>query len=811
MTSVIGHVLSIDFPPRFQNWDTTDPATLFSAPTIKTEANPKAHVCKHLQNEAKDCDYLVLWLDCDREGENICFEVMDNTVKWMRRRSGQQVFRAQFSSISASEIKAAMRNLGKPNENEALAVDARQELDLKVGVAFTRFQTRFFQGKYGNLDSALISYGPCQTPTLNFCVERHQKIISFEPEPFWTVRVHVAKSGLQVQFDWERGRVFDQAVGAMFQKSVQDGKSLKITSVIEKESRSHRPCGLNTVEMLKIASSSLNIGPHHTMQIAERLYIQGYMSYPRTESSAYSAGFDINGTIAAQRGHPIWGQYARGLLEAGVSRPKGGVDAGDHPPITPVRSATEADLGGGDAWRLYDYVVRHFLASVSPDCVLKKTEATGTCGGETFSASGRRTIKPGYVAVMPWKKVEGEDLPPLREGEVLPVKEVELHQGKTSPPGYLSESELISLMEKNGIGTDASISVHINNICERNYVQIQAGRSVVPTELGITLIKGYQLIDPELCRAQVRAHVEAQISLIAKGQADKQAVVDHSLLEFQQKFTYFVDKIDKMDALFEASFSPLSSSGKPFGKCGICHRYTKYIPTRPARIYCPTCEDVYPVPQGGTVKQYGGLTCPLDGFELALFSLGGKDGKTYPFCPYCFSHPPFEDAKKVGAGSGKSGMPCTTCLHPTCPNSVISLGVSSCPDCDDGTLVLDPVSAPSWRLDCSCCSFLIYLPENLHSAKLSQGACQDCESTLLELDWKKSATPLANAATKYTACVVCDDFLRGLCQMKHGHTFFARGGGRRGRGRGRGRRGRGRGRGGGRGKNFDPKMSFSDF
>ena len=94
-------------------------------------------------------------------------------------------------------------------------------------------------------------------------------------------------------------------------------------------------------------------------------------------------------------------------------------------------------------------------------------------------------------------------MPPLAEGESLPLQEVELHQGKTSAPDYLSESELIGLMEKHGIGTDASISVHINNICERNYVSIQAGRKVVPTELGITLVRGYQLIDPELCRAQV--------------------------------------------------------------------------------------------------------------------------------------------------------------------------------------------------------------------------------------------------------------------------------------------------------------------
>ncbi len=85
-----------------------------------------------------------------------------------------------------------------------------------MGVAFTRFQTRYFQGRYGNLDATVISYGPCQTPTLNFCVERHQAIVAFQPEPFWVVRPAASKAGERLELEWERGRLFDQDVAGVY-------------------------------------------------------------------------------------------------------------------------------------------------------------------------------------------------------------------------------------------------------------------------------------------------------------------------------------------------------------------------------------------------------------------------------------------------------------------------------------------------------------------------------------------------------------------------------------------------------------------
>ncbi|KAJ7297715.1 hypothetical protein O6H91_Y040400 [Diphasiastrum complanatum] len=819
VTSVIGHVLSIDFPSNYQNWDTTDPFSLFQAPTLKSEANPKAHVCKHLQQEGRGSDYLVLWLDCDREGENICFEVMDSVLPMMRKGAGQQVYRARFSAISQKDIVNAMNNLGLPNKNEALAVDARQEIDLKVGVAFTRFQTRYFQGKYGNLDSSVISYGPCQTPTLGFCVERHLQITSFSPEPFWTVRPHLNKAGHLLQLEWERGRLFDREIAAIFQKMVADSQSVKVANIAKKEEVKSRPNGLNTVNMLKVASSGLGIGPHHAMQVAERLYIQGYISYPRTESTAYPQSFDIRGVLSVHAKNPVWGDYVISLLVAGPHHPKAGVDAGDHPPITPMQSATEADLGGGDAWRLYDFVTRHFLASISADCKFTRTKVSFIGGGETFHCTGSTVIQPGFTAVTPWLSVTENNLPPFAIGESIPLSEVEFYQGRTSPPDYLTESELISLMEKHGIGTDASIPVHINNICERNYAQVQAGRRLVPTTLGITLIRGYQSIDVDLCLPEIRQFIEQQITLIGKGQADYAHVVQHALQEFAAKFSYFVSNIERMDVLFEAQFSPLAESGKPLSKCGKCSRYMKYIAIRPTRLYCSTCEEVHSLPQHGSIKLYKELVCPLDNFELVLFSLGGPDGKSYPLCPFCYNHPPFEGAGvlfgaagKVGEKGSKGGMPCNLCPHPTCRHSMIKQGVCACPECD-GTLVLDPISAPKWRLDCNKCSCLVYLPENAHKIVTTTECCEECGSTILEVNFNKNTTPLPNGATLYKACLICDDLLLSLIEVKHGRAFFKkshRGGRGRGRGRGKGRvatRGRGRGR----SRNEDPRMSFRDF
>ncbi|XP_037679544.1 DNA topoisomerase 3-beta-1 isoform X2 [Choloepus didactylus] len=712
--------------------------------------------------------------------------VLDAVLPIMNKASSGEktVFRAKFSSITDTDICSAMARLGEPDHNEALSVDARQELDLRIGCAFTRFQTKYFQGKYGDLDSSLISFGPCQTPTLGFCVERHDKIQSFRPETYWVLQAKVtADKDRVLLLDWDRVRVFDREIAQMFLNITKLEKEAQVEATSRKEKAKQRPLALNTVEMLRVASSSLGLGPQHAMQTAERLYTQGYISYPRTETTHYPENFDLKGPLRQQANHPYWADTVKQLLADGINRPRKGHDAGDHPPITPMRAATEAELGG-DAWRLYEYITRHFIATVSADCKYLQSSISFRIGPEHFSCSGRTVLSPGFTEIMPWHSVPLEEsLPACQRGDAFPVSEVKLLEKQTNPPDYLTEAELITLMEKHGIGTDASIPVHINNICQRNYVTVETGRRLRPTNLGIVLVHGYYKIDAELVLPTIRSAVEKQLNLIAQGKADYQQVLEHTLDIFKRKFHYFVDSIAGMDELMEVSFSPLAATGKPLSRCGKCHRFMKYIQAKPSRLHCSHCDETYTLPQNGTIKLYKELRCPLDDFELVLWSSGSR-GKSYPLCPYCYNHPPFRDMKK--------SMGCNECTHPSCAHSLSMLGIGQCVECESGVLVLDPTSGPKWKVACNRCSVVAHCFENAHRVRVAPDTCAACEAALLDVDFNKAKSPLPGDDTQHTGCVFCDPVFQELVELKHAaacHPMHRGGPGRRqGRGRGRGRR-----------------------
>lgn len=130
-------------------------------------------------------------------------------------------------------------------------------------------------------------------------MDRHDKIQTFKPEPFWVLqtKVEIEETSRVMALEWDRVRLFDKDVASMFLGQVKGTSHATVTNVTTKEKAKERPIALNTVELMRVASSALNMGPHHAMQIAERLYTQGFISYPRTESTQYHENFDLKDVL----------------------------------------------------------------------------------------------------------------------------------------------------------------------------------------------------------------------------------------------------------------------------------------------------------------------------------------------------------------------------------------------------------------------------------------------------------------------------------------------------------------------------------
>ena len=162
-TSVRGHLANQDFGQNY-GWNACPPVALFHAP-IEIGYSPDMEPLKNmLQTQARAADVIILWLDCDREGEAICDEVRTVCVK-ANQRVRSKIYRAKFSTVLPQEIKRALHSLGRINEFMVQAVQARSEHDLRVGAAFTRFQTLRLQKKFdefANGSQGVVSYGPCQ-------------------------------------------------------------------------------------------------------------------------------------------------------------------------------------------------------------------------------------------------------------------------------------------------------------------------------------------------------------------------------------------------------------------------------------------------------------------------------------------------------------------------------------------------------------------------------------------------------------------------------------------------------------------------
>ncbi|KAL7547835.1 hypothetical protein ACHAWF_011106 [Thalassiosira exigua] len=620
------------------------------------------------------------------------------------------------------------------------------------------------------------------------------------------------QQGRPIHLNWKRVRLYDRPTTMVIYDACLEAGEAVVTSLTGRPKNKWRPVPLATVELQKRASKYLRIGSEELMQKAEELYNQGYISYPRTETEKFRPEFDHHALIQSfQAVSGEFGGYASRLLAGNnFQNPRAGQnDDNAHPPITPAKAVDPDSISNPIQKKIYSLVVKHYLACCSRDAVGRETELSLKIASEEFVARGLMIIERNWLEIyQPWERRstgQGE-LPKVAVGSRITPTSLVMKDGQTNPPQLISEVELIALMDRNGIGTDATIAQHITTICERNYAEKVANQRFHPTKLDIALVEGYNSMGYQLNKPDLRREMEAECSAVAAGRKSKETMLEPVLAKMLECFKRANDDVNKLDEAVARHFGRLGSNDRQYvllqANCSLCRSYSgmmmlKQLSGGGSRgsnrqrnqgstgssklLHCPSCsvshlmpryhQQVFPAMKPGNQQP---LTCPICQFQLVKCENDGT--ASYHVCPKCFSDPPEDHG-----GDSSTDFPCSKCTHPTCSMATGIRGgdieVFSCPFCttagNSGSVTLRR-STNGFRLSCSNggrdrCQFVIWLPKAARDVSIvddAEGeiACPNCSIhnrvvRKIKFIWRTGSVP-PHFDREYVSCVLCDEQIK---------------------------------------------------
>ena len=605
-------------------------------------------IIRSLKNLAKKASSICIATDFDREGELIGSDAL-SCIKQVNDEA--PVSRARYSAFTKEEIAHAFSNLAELDENLAAAGESRQDIDLIWGAALTRYLTLVKFAGYGNVRSS----GRVQTPTLALIVARERERLAFVPEDYWVIRGAFGEGDDEFEAPHATAR-FKTEKAAMLAMSHIEGAKTALVANIEKKKRTVRPPAPFNTTSLMAAAAAEGLSPARTMRIAESLYMDGYISYPRVDNTVYPSSLNLAEVVRTLSGNPAYAPYCNQLLSKGkLTATRGNKEETDHPPIYPTAKATPDDLPAAE-YKLYNLVARRFLATLSDAAIVEGTKVTlevpgeGSGEREPFAARGDVTVKPGFRAIYPYGLKKDEQLPTLTEGETIAFRGATCQKKQTEPPARYSQGKLIQEMEKLGLGTKSTR----HSIIERLYaVKYILNDPIEPSQLGMAVIDALDAYAPHITHPQMTAELEDGMSSIAAGKTTKEEVVNSSRDLLAQELDALLPVREQVkEALADAVAADAYVGVCP--KCGKDLQIRASSKTKSMFIGCsgwPECDITYPLPKGKIEAQEE--VCPTCGMPQV----------------------------KVTAFRSK---PHVKCIDPNCPsNHEPDVEVGICPKCTD--------------------------------------------------------------------------------------------------------------------------------
>ena len=565
VTWALGHLVTLADPEQYdEQYKTWNMDTLPMLPehwklVVIKQTGRQFHAVKELIFR-KDVSDIIIATDAGREGELV--------ARWILDKAGNQkpLKRLWISSVTDKAIREGFQNLrpGKSYEPLYRAAVARAQSDWVVGINATRALTC----KY----NAQLSCGRVQTPTLAMIAAREEEIRTFKPVPYYGLKAAVggitftwtdARSGSSRSFDKDRIQAIKQA----------SAPSLLVTDVRKKLKKTFAPALYDLTALQREANQKFGFSAKQTLNIMQRLYENHkVLTYPRTDSRYLTT--DIVPTLKERLKACAVGPYSKiagRLSMQKLQANKSFVNdskVSDHHAIIPTEQFVQLDHMSNEERKIYDLVVRRFLAVLSPACEYEETSISGTIGKERFSAKGNFIKSAGWREVYESGYTDGEDedeeqttfsqisLPDVQKGETLPVTALTITEGKTKPPACFTEGTLIAAMENpvkylkhkdkdvvktlgetGGLGTVATRADIIEKLFN-SFLMEKKGNEIHITSKGKQLLS---LVPSDLKSPELTASWEMRLQAIAKGKESDKAFMKE--IEHYTKGSHSGDQI----------------------------------------------------------------------------------------------------------------------------------------------------------------------------------------------------------------------------------------------------------------------------
>ena len=547
-----GHVVEVDFIEGYSNWrsESRTPRSLIDAPTVKVPTEKK--IVFLIQKLARRADRVTIATDFDTEGELIGKEAFE-----LVRGANPKVIvdRARFSAITPDEIRHAFSATTNIDFALAAAGEARQVIDLMWGASLTRFIS--LAAKRGGAN--ILSVGRVQSPTLAMIVDREREIEAFSPEKYWQLHLATEKQGHAMEARHTTSRFTDN--GEALAARGRTVAPLVVTDVREGTKTDRAPSPFDTTAFI-VAAARLGFSAASAMRLAEDLYMNGYISYPRTDNTVYPASLDLNAILVAIRPTAFRQDVEWVMANRRQSPTRGKKTSTDHPPIHPAGAAKREELGE-ERWKIYELVVRRFLATLSPDARWKTMKVLLAAGREPYTITGGQILEPGWRKVYPFSAATEFVIPALSVGETLPLLDVNMDEKETQPPPRFTQSRLIQRMEELGLGTKSTRHEVIAKLVSRKYVE---GNPLRPTLVGRAVIESLEHHADTITRPDMTQALESHMQLIKQKARSRDDVIGESRGMLHQVF----DQLEAHQHEIGEEIMDQTAEELTLGPCPVC-------------------------------------------------------------------------------------------------------------------------------------------------------------------------------------------------------------------------------------------------